>query len=93
LRAAEMARRTGMSIMLSLPGGTRRLQPEQSAAQIVGVELGTFRHLVACGHFPKPLPLIELYDMKAIDAALDRMSDLLSTTNVLDAWRGKRNAR
>jgi hypothetical protein len=54
------------------------------------VELATFRHLVACGRFPKALPEFDLFDMKAIDAAIDRMSGLGTPGNALDKWRESR---
>jgi hypothetical protein len=58
----------------------------------LGVELATFRHLVACGRLPKALPDLGLYDMKAVDAALDRMSGISAPANALDAWRERRHA-
>ena len=39
---------------------------------------------------PKPLPDCGKFDLKAIDAALDRISGLGSASNALDAWRWKR---
>lgn len=71
----------------------RRLQTEAEAAKAIGIELATFRHLVACGRLPKPLPEVDRYDMRAIDAALDRMSGLGGPANALEKWRETRNAR
>jgi hypothetical protein len=74
-------------------GGLPRLQSEVEAAATIGVKLATFRHLVACGRLPKAIPDLGLYDLKAIDAAIDRMSGIGCATNALDAWVEKRNAR
>jgi hypothetical protein len=71
---------------------TPRLVPEQLAAEHVGVPLATFKHWVACGLMPKPLALCDLYDLKAVDLALDRLSGIGSPANALDAWREKRRA-
>jgi hypothetical protein len=38
---------------------------------------------------PKPLPDCGLYDIKALDAALDRASGRGAPANALDAWRAK----
>jgi hypothetical protein len=54
--------------------------------------LATFRQLVSDGRLPKQIEEFGLYDMKAIDAALDRLSGLGGPANALDAWRGKRHA-
>jgi hypothetical protein len=70
----------------------RRLATETAAAEAIGLELSTFRHLVACGRLPKPLPEVGLYDLKAIDAALDRMSGIGTPANALDRWRESRHA-
>lgn len=69
-----------------------RLLTEAKAAEAIGLELATFRHLVACGRLPKPLPDLNLFDLKAIDRALDRLSGIGSPTNALDSWRERRNA-
>ena len=71
----------------------KRLQTEAQAALAIGIELATFRHLVACGRLPNPLPELGLYDMKAIDAALDRMSGIGCSSNALDNWLETRDAR
>jgi len=68
-----------------------RLQSEGAAAKALGLDLSTFRHLVACGRLPKPISeLGDLYDMKAIDAALDRLSGIGSSSNALERWRENR---
>jgi hypothetical protein len=68
-----------------------RLVTEQQASEQVGVELATFRAWVDCGRLPKPLPDCGKFDLKAIDAALDRISGLGSASNALDAWRERRS--
>jgi len=65
----------------------RRLANEKEAAEAIGLELATFRSLVECGKLPKPLPECGKFDMKAIDAALDRISGLGTPAKALDAWR------
>lgn len=68
-----------------------RLQTEAAAAKALGLDVSVFRHLVACGRLPKPLAeLGGLYDMKAVDAALDRLSGIGSSTNALERWRESR---
>jgi len=39
---------------------------------------------------PEQLPDCGKYDLKAIDAALDRISGLGNAGNALDAWRERR---
>jgi predicted site-specific integrase-resolvase len=71
-----------------------RLVGEKEAAEIVGLELATFRTWVASGRLPKPLPDCGKFDLKALDAAIDRISGLSGPANALDAWRLKgSNAR
>jgi hypothetical protein len=71
-----------------------RFQSEGRAAAILGLPLATFRALVTQGRLPKPDPELGLYDMKALDAALDRLSGLGSPSSALEGWREKRrNAR
>jgi predicted DNA-binding transcriptional regulator AlpA len=67
----------------------RRLVTEKEAAEIVGLELATFRAWVSSGRLPQPIPDCGTFDLKAIDAALDRISGLGSPINALDAWRAK----
>jgi hypothetical protein len=66
-----------------------RLVSEKEAADAAGLDLATFRAWVLSGRLPKPIPDIDKYDLKAIDAALDRISGLGGATNALDAWRAK----
>jgi hypothetical protein len=69
-----------------------RLASEQQAAQDIGLDVATFRAWVDCGRLPKPLPDCGKFDLKAIDAALDRVSGLDTPANALDAWRERRHA-
>jgi hypothetical protein len=66
-----------------------RLEPEKIAAEFFGLELATFRDWVASGKLPGPIPECGKFDLKAIDAAIDRMSGLGGPVNALDAWRAK----
>ena len=71
-----------------------RLLTEKEAAEAVGLDLATFRAWVAAGKLPKPIPDCGKYDLKAIDAAIDRVSGLGGATNALDAWKaGGHHAR
>ena len=73
-----------------------RLVDEKEAAENVGIPIATFRAWVESGRLPPPLPDCGKYDLKAIDAAVDRISGLGNSTNALDAWRARgasRNAR
>jgi hypothetical protein len=70
-----------------------RFATEKEAATALGVELAIFKGWVECGRLPKPLPDCGKYDLKAIDAAVDRMSGLGSSTNALDAWRETKGAK
>lgn len=69
-----------------------RLVSENAACEATGLPLATFRAWVQSGRLPKPIPDCGLFDIKAIDAALDRISGLGSPASALDAWRA-RNAR
>jgi hypothetical protein len=70
-----------------------RLLTEKEAAEAIGLELATFRDWVSCGRLPKAIPECGKFDLKAIDAAIDRISGLGGPSNALDAWRAKQNAR
>jgi hypothetical protein len=73
---------------------TARLASEKEAAEAIGLDLATFRAWVASAKLPKPLADCGKYDLKAIDAALDRVSGLGGASNALDAWKAKgQNAR
>ena len=71
-------------------GAGARLVSEQQGAEQIGLDVATFRSWVECGRLPKPLPDCGKYDLKAIDAALDRISGLGNAGNALDAWRERR---
>ncbi len=66
-----------------------RLVPEKKGAEYLGLDLATFRAWVECGRLPGPVPSTDLYDVKALDLALDRISGIGTATNALDAWRLK----
>ena len=70
-----------------------RLVAEREAADAAGLDLATFRAWVASGKLPKPIPDCNKWDVKAIDAAIDRISGLGGPSNALDAWRAKGHAR
>ena len=71
---------------------TARLVSEKEAAEATGLDLATFRAWVAAAKLPKPLLDCGKYDLKAVDAALDRVSGLGNATNALDAWRRTKEA-
>jgi hypothetical protein len=71
-------------------GPTARLATEKDAADYIGLGLATFRSWVEYGRLPKPLVDCGKFDLKAIDAALDRISGLGSSSNTLDAWLRRR---
>ena len=66
-----------------------RLANEKEAAESIGLDVATFRAWVDAGKLPKPLPDCGKYDLKALDAAVDRISGLGSPSNALDAWKAK----
>ena len=72
-----------------------RLVSEKEGAEAIGLDLATFRSWVSCGRLPQPIPDCGKFDLKALDAALDRISGLGGPSNALDAWKakGSRNAR
>jgi len=67
-----------------------RLVTEKEAADAVGLDVATFRAWVATGKLPQSIPDCDKFDLKAIDAALDRVSGLGSSANALDLWKSKR---
>jgi hypothetical protein len=68
----------------------RRLCSESEAVELTGIPLATFRAWVEMGKLPRPISDLGLYDMKAIDQAIDKISGLGSAANALDAWRTTR---
>ena len=70
-----------------------RIVAEREAADAAGLDLATFRAWVASGKLPPPIADCNKFDIKAIDAAIDRISGLGGPANALDAWRAKGHAR
>ena len=66
-----------------------RLANEKEAPESIGLDVATFRAWVDAGKLPKPLPDCGKYDLKACDAALDRVSGLSGASNALDAWKAR----
>ena len=69
-----------------------RLAKEKGAAAHIGLDLAMHREWVANGRLPGPIEGTELFDLKAQDAALDRLSGIGAANNALDAWRETKNA-
>lgn len=70
-----------------------RFQPESAAAAYFNIPPATFRHLVKCGLLPGPSPHTGLFDIKALDAAFDRMANIEPSSgsgDSLDHWLRKR---
>ena len=63
-----------------------RLATEKEASDYIGLDLATFRIWVEGGRLPKPLVDCGKFDLKAIDAALDCLSGLGSSSDALDVW-------
>lgn len=76
-----------------------RLFTRPHAAAYCQCSLATFDSWVRRGLLPLPLPGTRRWDRRAIDAALDRASDLQSAApdhadgSPLTEWRARRNAR
>lgn len=70
-----------------------RFVSESKGAEHLGLPLATFRHWVHIGKLPGPIPDVCLYDLKALDAACDRLSGLGTAENALDAWRQGKERR
>jgi len=72
-----------------------RFAPENEAAAFLGLPPSLFRDLVATGRLPGPVPDVGLYDVKALDAACDRLSGLSGAgqpaVGALDQWLEKRS--
>jgi len=69
-----------------------RLQSEKAAASTIGLEMATFREWVRTGRLPPPVRGTDLYDLRAIEAALDLMSGIGTPQNALDSFLETRNA-
>jgi hypothetical protein len=61
-----------------------RLATEKEASEYIGLDLATFRIWVERGRLPKPLVDCGKFDLKPIDAALDCLSGLGSSSDVLE---------
>jgi hypothetical protein len=70
----------------------RLVKEKEAAEDVVGLPLATFREWVRIGKLPPPLADCDLYDVKALDAAVDRLSGLGAPANALDSWRVSRKA-
>jgi hypothetical protein len=69
-----------------------RFQLETLAAKYFNIPLKTFQHLVECGLLPGPSPHTGLFDIKALDAAFDRMANIepsRGSGHSLDQWLRK----
>lgn len=74
-----------------------RLLSRQQAADYCNLSPSSFSNWVRLGKLPPPLPGTTRWDLKAIDVALDKLSDLHVETETssspLDEWREKRARR
>jgi hypothetical protein len=71
-----------------------RLLTRKQAAEYCRLSLQGFSEWVKRGIVPPALPGTTRWDLKAIDAALDRASGLTPTSmNALDQWRAARAAK
>lgn len=68
-----------------------RLLNKGAAARYCGVSRPTFDKWVAAGLFPPSVSITKMWDRKAIDIALDKMSglspDLASGEDTYDRWK------
>lgn len=96
-----MSARNGGSIddmrYLEHAGIRPRLLTRQQAADYCNLRPSSFSSWVRLGKLPHPLPGTTRWDLKAIDAALDRLSGLhtepATSSSPLDEWREKRARR
>jgi hypothetical protein len=74
-----------------------RFVSESEAAEALGIPPSLFRDLVQTGRLPGPVPDIGLFDVKALDAACDRLSGLHGSgappVNPLDQWLETRSMK
>jgi hypothetical protein len=87
-----------MARKLALPAGmTPRLLSREAAARYVGLSSGAFAAEVAAGTFTSPFLLKRtrrrLWDVRALDADLDRAAALQRAANDIDAREGGRKGR
>jgi hypothetical protein len=94
----------GAQIALHLPiirehvlqGPRPRCVTIEDAARYVGLTPAGYRAAAARGVFPGPIPGTNRYDIKAIDAAIDRLSGMESVPpedepSAYDKWKARRN--
>ncbi len=64
------------------------------AADLVGISQSTFCAWVRKGLVPGPWPGTRKYDRKALEQALDKLSDIAVTNShsAYDDWKAKQNA-
>jgi predicted DNA-binding transcriptional regulator AlpA len=69
--------------------GSPRLLTKKAAAAYVGVSVPTFSKWVAEGLFPPSVSITKMWDKKAIDAQLDKLSGLESKPqkDSFDVWK------
>lgn len=72
-----------------------RLITKKAAAAYVGVSVPTFAKWVAAGLFPPSVSITKMWDKKAIDAQLDKLSGLEShnTDNGYELRKRERDAK
>lgn len=67
---------------------------KQEAADYLALSTSAFDEWVRQGIVPPAIPGTHRWDLRAIDAALDKRSGLNSTMpSALEAWKAGRNAR
>jgi len=75
---------------------TPRLLTKKAAAAYVGVSAPTFAKWVAAGLLPTSVSITKMWDRRAIDAHLDKISGLEATQNKedsFDIWKREREAK
>jgi predicted DNA-binding transcriptional regulator AlpA len=72
-----------------------RLLTKKAAATYVGITTPTFSKWVLAGIFPPTVSITRMWDRRAIDAALDKLSGIecSSTEDSFDAWERERDAK
>lgn len=68
-----------------------RLITKKAAAAYVGVSVPTFTKWVAEGLFPPSVSITKMWDKKAIDAQLDKLSGLESRTPQADSFETRKS--
>ena len=82
-RGAQAEEVVGTGNLPPLPRGMSR----RDAALYVGCQsVSSFNRLRRKGIMPGPIPGTRLWDRKALDAAMDRLSGLTQRTSEADAW-------